>query len=579
MQLRAILVLLVLALALGAALWLKEEEARRDPDGLEDYAVFAGVDAGSVRTLEVRHFERHWQVRLERDERGAWFVTDPLPYPADEGAVRQLLEQVRGLRGEAVPELDDPSKVGLDPPRALVVVGARGPDGAERTARVELGAIDLDGELAYLRAGGRVLRARRTLDNALLSSEQDFRSRRMLEVSPLEQVIELTRAGALEGRDLAFSAQLDGAGWRLVEPYRAALDPLTTHIFVQQLLGSRVDGFHSDDPGPLSDYGLDPPDLSLRIATARGDEATLLFGRPSPDGPWLCARAGNPFVWRAEARDVTFLAAPPDDLLDYRITRAKRDDVREVVLTWGERETHLARVGAEWRVAEGPPAPEREEAPADDGRAGDLLAGLESAELARYLPPGTPFEPADPPRSVRIETVDGDVWGGELGAPHAVPGADPARTFRRFGDDLVAVVDERVAELATLSAEELRSLVLVKLVEREQRAVRVRRGGDEAVFELDRRENVWKAQGTGLEARRFAELVDRVLSVRARRWLAPEEVPGDGAGVEVEVEPVAGEPVRYRLVAGPDGTELCEARGRWGEVRPGLLERLAALLD
>jgi hypothetical protein len=111
--------------------------------------------------------------------------------------------------------------------------------------------------------------------------------------------------------------------------------------------------------------------------------------------------------------------------------------------------------------------------------------------------------------------------------------------------------------------------------------VRLRRGGEEVVFELDRRANVWQAAGTTVEARGFAENVDRILSVRARAWLTPDEAvavePLARDRVEVEVVSVAGAALVFEVVLAEDGRELVFEDGQWAEIRPGLHERLVAL--
>ncbi len=576
MQGRTILLLSCLAIGLGALVLVQEEEARGDPDGLLDFPVF-DVAPDLVRAMSIDHAEGRWQVRVERDARDVWMMTDPIAYPANDGPVRQLLEQVRGLRGTPIDDLDDPSKVGLDPPRAVVVATTRDEAGTEKQARVEVGSVD--GDTQFVRSGARILRVRRTLENALVGNVEEFRSRRMFDISLLERPIELVRRGSIDGRDVALEAVAEGSNWMLVRPARGRLDPLTAHLFLQQLLNVRIERFHSDDPGPLERYGLAEPELRIAVTTASGNTSALRFGRVSDTEPWFATREGYPFVWQASARDVAYFASTFEELLDYKIVRAKRESIIGVRLEGGGEAKRLYRVGEQWRLTDdmGPGEPESHLV-ADEEVVGDLLAKLERAELAAYLPLGTPFVPSDPPVRLLVETQEGELFGGVFGAPHAVPGAESGRTFRRDGDELVAIVSDDVAEPCSIPLEELRTRLLHRLVEREQFSVHVQRGSDVAGFVLDRKANVWRAEGMTLEARGFASLLDRVLSIRARRWLAPEEAPDEADAIDVSVKPVAGQPIAFRLVRGSDGADLCFEDGRWAEIRPGLYEGLAALL-
>ena len=72
-------------------------------------------------------------------------------------------------------------------------------------------------------------------------------------------------------------------------------------------------------------------------------------------------------------------------------------------------------------------------------------------------------------------------------------------------DELVSILPEELAAKLRLSADELRSLVVHKLVERAQKSIALRRGGEELSYELDLGSNTWRAGGTNLEAKSFAE--------------------------------------------------------------------------
>ena len=85
-------VLGALVLALGC-LWLwKEREIASGGPALEEYPLCPGLALERVRALRIDHLEKGFQIKLERDAAGRWFMTDPVAYPAQVSLVRALLQ-------------------------------------------------------------------------------------------------------------------------------------------------------------------------------------------------------------------------------------------------------------------------------------------------------------------------------------------------------------------------------------------------------------------------------------------------------------------------------------------------------
>ena len=596
MQGKTIILLFLLVGALGALVWMQQEEAAADPDGFIDFAVFEGIAVDNIQSIQVEQIERHWNLRLECDARGNWYMTEPIAYRAAQGQMSSLLDLVGQLRGIEVPGIEDASGLGFDPPRAVITVTENTPESVPvgetsaqpRVVVIEVGGTDLDGNTLYVRVGGRILRTVRTLYNAISGTDQDFRSRRLTEISPLERAIEISRRGSYtaDGDDLSFEALSEQARWFATSPARVSLDPAAIALFHRQIVGSHIAGFYDDDPEDLALYGLDEPLLRLEVRTSRGNSVALRFARlADEEDMWLGMREGHPFVWRISARDVSFFCTPFDQLYDYAFVRANRSDIESIQLESDVGALRLIHTGVEWVVTEAievadADLSEDQYVRADEGKIGDLLGELDHAELAVFLEQGVKFEPGLERQRFEIKTRSGLVFGGEIGAPHQIQGGDMGLMFKRQDDELVSIIPKELAQSMRLSLDELRSLEVHKLVEREQLAVRLRRGGDELAYVLDRKANVWQADGTTLESKDFAAVVDRLLSIRVRRWLPTAELPGSTEGaITVEIQSVTGSLRVVRVLRSPDGQELCEKDGLWGEIRPGLAEAVAGLFD
>ncbi|MFT5284897.1 MAG: hypothetical protein ACI8TQ_001056 [Planctomycetota bacterium] len=594
MQFRNILILLLLVSGLGVLVWMQQEEAASDPDGFVDFAVFSEVDVNRIADIQIEHIERHWQIRLESDARGAWYLTDPIAYAAADGFVKQLFTQFRTLRGVEVVESTNRAMLGLDPPRAVITVTERESGDTESDASnttpkrmtVEVGAIDLDGVTMYVSVGGRLLRTVRSLDNALQGTLRDFRSNRMTEMSFFERPLEIIRQGSLTTgeNDLDFEALFDGASWMATKPTKVALEPTAVQIFSQQMVGARVSRFHDDSPGALEAYGLAEPLLRLELRSVRNNTVAFRFGHPPDDESiWLAKREDFPFIWEVSQRDLRFFTLPFEDLYDYLIIRSNRSAMTSIQLESGGEALRLFRSGTRWVATEDTEVPIEELSEGtllevDAGKVGDMLAVLERSEIAVFLDRDQEFIPSDPREIIEVQTEDGSRFGGELGAYFEVQGGERGRMFLRFGDDLVSLVSDELADLAKVSFDSLRSLQIHKLTERKQRVIRLTRGEDQLVYELNRKSNYWQSEGTTLESTKFANQIDRLLSIRARRWLSLVEDPGEEKqAVEVEIESDSREKLRFRLLELVDGTELCEVGGLWAEIRPGLVSGLAGL--
>ncbi len=598
MQGKTIILLLILVGGLGALVWMQQDEAAADPDGFIDFPVFDGIATDDIQSIQIEQIERFWNLRLECDARGDWYMSDPIAYRADQGRVSLLLDQIRQLRGIEVVEVSDPKGIGFDPPRAVITVTERAPTGGEgrdsaqsasrsaRSVTVEIGGIDLDGTTLYVRTGGRILRTLRNLHNSIAGSDQDFRSRRLTEVSPLERGIEIKRTGrfAEAGEDLSFEALAESSRWFATAPARVSLDPAAMHLLQQQILGTHITGFADDNPTDLSLYGLEDPRLRIEVGTARGNRIKLRFGQ-SVDYPdtWFAMRAGHPFVWKINAGDVAFFATPFEEFYDYAIYRANRSQIQSIELEAEGQALRIFRAGLDWYVTEALGIDDAELRPdqytaADGGKVEDLLAALEHEELAVFLEKGTDFIPSDDWQRIEILTTDGRVLGGEIGALHTVAGSEEGRMFLRRDDELVSILSEELASRLRVGWDDLRSPVIHSLVEREQRSIRLARGAEELLYTLDLKANAWQVEGTHLESAAFSGVVDRLLSMRVRRWLKPTEIPSNTQdAISVGIQGTVGGWIRVRVLRSSDGQEFCEKDGLWGEIRPGLVDPIAEL--
>jgi hypothetical protein len=556
--------LLALVLGLAAAVWWQRR--REDAGAFElDRPLFPGLAGAELETIRLDHLERGLELTLRRDEAAGWKLVDPLEYPAEMARVRALIDVLVTNRAVDVGERDlEP--IGLAPPRAVLEITTRG---AARPQRLELGKLDLDGQHVFVRVDGRLLRTLRNLDTALERELWQWRRAAILELAA-ESVVAFTRTGTLvlegEPLPLALAAERDVAGWRASEPFQVLLDPLPLTTWLHTVSGLRARRF-VDMEGDPAVYRPGAPTMTLELVDLRGARTTLEF-RKVEGGGWLCERVGEAQVFEVEEQSVLQLALPAEAFVDLAFTRLVRDAVERVRLVAPAGELMLEREGTLWRVTPaGEPGAARK---ADPGAVADLLGALERARFQGFLPD-----------SEAVEAATHAVWleGQDLffGAALWQPRTGDVVLARRDDENLWLRADATLLRLAETPLEELWDRQLVVLPELAVARIELAHAGKQRVFVRDAKNGRWSPQGQDAEALELLPVVERLLSVRAERFLpsAAKRTPSDA--VEVTVVPSGGDPVHYAI--GLDaGQELFVDESTQAHVVPGLHEQLVALV-
>lgn len=462
---RNTLVLAVLVAALGTFVYFWEirgAEERAEAEEAEE-RLFADLEASDLRWMEVRTTDGS-HARLERTEEGAWRITEPVDFPANETTARGLASALAGLASVRVFEEPEPPEAyglageptvrfGTDGAEHAVVVGDKTPLGGNTYVRSSESAPVYAVETSETNALRKELDALR--DDRLLSFDRP--KVRRIEVRWPEGAVTLAR----EGPD---------AAWRVTGPLDARADEETVDTLLSDLRFLRADGF-LDDPPSDAEAGLDAPALEVRLRGApepEGGEGPLLaelaVGGPVGEGR-LAARG------KAEgtlyALSPSRLEAFPREVVAYRYKQLASFDPSRVVRfslqlrgAPGEETLELEgrRTADGWRTE-----PERLAA----GKAGRLvreLADLEaSAIVAESMGESERAALGLAPPRVRIrawtEPGEGETGSGPLVANVALGAADAERgiaAMRAEGDEIYRL-DYALAEHLPVSLEALRN--------------------------------------------------------------------------------------------------------------------------
>ena len=571
------MVVLVGALA-AVALWQKEREERGDFAVAEH--LFPGVEGEQISALRLDHIERSFHLRLERGTGDApWLITDPIEYEAEPGMVQRLLDVVLTHRAGVPPGVAgaEPGAVGFDPPRAILTVEWTGADGTFRESALEVGPLDLDGDHVAVRRGGAagagpVRRTLRNLDTLLARTLDEWRSRRISRLAP-RTLVSLVREGSLfidEGEDtlwLDMALERGANGWRLARPEAVLADRDAVELLAAGVARVAVEKFVGDaveTREALALFGLDQPELRLRLEDHRGRREVLEFGRAVIGGTWHARRVGASQVFEVAAHAVLALTPPSELFMERKLVRLPRERMERLTIEGSGAPLVVARKrrpgaprgaagGWAWSVSQG-----HLSWPADGARVAGILAVLEQAEVLYYLSAEAPPDSEAFSAGRSFSLVGGRVTeGGLLGtAYHGLQagsqaggsdggGEAPGVLYLREGDGRACVVPRAVSEALSVTIEELRSPRLVSLEEVALASLVLEGRGRERVFERGR-DGLWRVSGERAEARELHPVLDPLLFLRAESFLPP--------GPQATFE----EPVRVTLTARDGSTSWLE---------------------
>jgi hypothetical protein len=571
------LILLVLLLAGlgGLAWWQAGREAAAPVVGEE--ALLAGVERGRIRSVRIDQFAYSLQLELRVDDSGRWRIVDPIDFPADEAVVDWLLDGL--TRNTAVAVVDPDAKgLGFEPPRAIVEVREE-VEGRERVRRIELGSIDIDGQHLFVRVDGRIVRTLGNLDSVLDRPRDLWRDRRIVAFDP-RAVVEFSRRGKIgkadgsELLDLDIAGVLGGAGWSATRPFEGTLDPTVVLNWLGTLTSLPAKSFADEAVGRPDVVGLDESGLAFEVVENDGRRTTLTFQHDRVTTTWFVMRSDVPYVWRIEGEAMTDLTLPTRDFVDRQFVRVPKPDVDRVHLVFAGEELWLERFEGRWIVWNGPESERARSSPADAQAADELVGKLTHALFVQRVE-SLEFAADDPTAGIWL-SAKGAPFGGRIGREVRTPEGGEGFLFRRDGESLVFLADPSWIELARMPRAKLESREVLKLRELDLvRASVVGRGVARRYVRSPK--GRWSPDGVDQEAKAFGLLVDRLIAVRAERWL------GSGEGGEL-TDPIAidftdgfGNVAAYRI--GRAGERwVCDFAGRRAEIDAALHADVASLL-
>jgi hypothetical protein len=406
-NLRATLALALVALALGAYVYLFERGTSREEEAERARKVVLQLDRDAISQLELPT-EGGETAKLARDPEvpGSWRLERPIPFPADEGTVERLLSALEKLEADGIIEerTEDPEPFGLGSGALrLRIVREEG-----EPIELEIGGETPVGSSRYLARADvpdRLYTLPQWKVDSLVPSIRDLRDKRITRLESEDvTALRVWRDGALVVAAERVENEAEGSTWEIGEPFAARADGERIRRLVQDFVFGRVSGF-VDDPGPLGDYGLAPPEIVLELSAGDARERIEL-GRAEEK---VYARVFEPaLVVEVPKR---LFGEVPEELFGYRykqVLSVSDEDVERMELQFPRDDAAFGFIREEGRWT-----PEDPETRVDSLKLSDLVWAIRDLEAIGVVEAS--FDPArlglDPPR-VRVLLRDGE--GGEI---------------------------------------------------------------------------------------------------------------------------------------------------------------------
>lgn len=327
---RSLLILLVVALGLGAYIYFVEME--RDPAGTETRDHAFDVEPADISELDIQPASADPTTLRKTGDH--WALATPVVAPADRATVDAIVSALSTMEIDRVVDENATAlgQFGLETPRASVTFRTAG--GATHTLRLGNTTPTSSGLYARIDDDARVVLIASYHEQTFEKTPFDLRDRQALVIDrDAVDRIAVTRPGAAD-----VQLRREDGDWRLAAPIEVRADATAAGDVISRLATAQMTAIvaEGDDitPARLRTWGLDAPRLVVTAGSA-SNTATLAIGGARDDASVYARDESRPIVFAVDASLLTDLSKGADDLRVKDIFELNAFSARSVDFTHG----------------------------------------------------------------------------------------------------------------------------------------------------------------------------------------------------------------------------------------------------
>jgi hypothetical protein len=416
---KSTLVLVLIALVFGGLVYYYEFKrtpaAEKSEDTSKPAFSFQATDISALtleRAGQKISFEKHGD---------DWVITQPVETRADRSVLEGIATGLANARvSRTFPAAPDRlATYGLASPSVTLEIKLKN----NQQHRLQLGAKDFSGMSVYGIVDGAKDVA--LLPDMLLTSTDkpldDLRDRSVMDLSAWD-----VKSFELKNKSGEVSAAKQASGWRIEKPRSTPADAAEIESLLGQVVNAKMTRVESEKASDLAKYGLEKPEVVLRVHDLKGEQRDLLVGR-KVDEDYYARDSARPLIFRVNADLYKKLGETLFDLRDKNLIHLQRDQLAKVEIR-NKNQTVVCLYGADKWTMELPADKKGKEVqswkfldPLDNARAQEILDTPSPAILAKLAKPAVEVTVTDKSgKATKIsisEESDGFVYARSSAGP------------------------------------------------------------------------------------------------------------------------------------------------------------------
>jgi hypothetical protein len=343
MKFRGLILATVVLLALGGTLYWSEHRKPSDdkPNTSDATPSILKLDESAITRVDLKKTGAE-PIVLTKSISGAWQISEPRPYDADQNNVSSTLSSISSLTSERVVDekASDLKQFGLAPPTFEVDVFEKD----NKSQKLLLGDDTPTGSAVYTMLAGdpRVYTIASYNRNTIAKSLNELRDKRLLPVSP-DQIsrLEITR----KNQTIEFGRNKED--WQILQPRPLRADSTKVGDLVQKLTDARMDLNKADGESKetASAFKSATPVATAKITDSSG-EKELEIRKSKED--YLAKSSTVDGMYKVNADLAHALDKGVDDFRSLKVYDFSFADPNKVEIHSGSKTYVLTRSGNDW---------------------------------------------------------------------------------------------------------------------------------------------------------------------------------------------------------------------------------------